>query len=421
MRKILSMVVAIFFTLALVCPAVSLADPEQNMILSVKKDPGGGYLNSDMDGVWYYGSLGFENLITGDPEGHTRWGAMAFSAGPPTDLDVGGFDFDSSEGDPPTSYTLDDATFSVDPDGVVHLNTNPGSQTTPPKGYLSQNREYLVVRHPTVWEPGVYDDIQIQIALGIKQGSGLDNSSLSGTYHLRVMEAYDTSTPDRSAATYWGTITFDGSGNWTIDDASAHNSDGTTENALNDTGTYAVSDDGSLTFTPSSGEIRYGQLSSNGNVMYASVGFETIDGYEHNGLLVGIKASGTTFSNADLSGEYYYVQLVIDNFEGARDGNVNWGLITFDGAGAFTLQLDVFDADDNSDRMMGSGTYSVGANGDVTMIVTQLDGQSVNTLSRGHISESGQFAALTSDGTNPPPPPGGGGGGGGGGCFISLF
>jgi hypothetical protein len=53
MRTTLSLTAVIIVSALLFCPATSLAEPEQNLILSIKKDPGDGYLNSDMDGVWY--------------------------------------------------------------------------------------------------------------------------------------------------------------------------------------------------------------------------------------------------------------------------------------------------------------------------------------------------------------------------------
>lgn len=86
-----------------------------------------------------------------------------------------------------------------------------------------------------------------------------------------------------------------------------------------------------------------------------------------------------------------------------------------------TLAFDVVDGEDNSDQLTGSGTYSVAVNGDVELTVTQVGGQAVNSVSRGHISADGQFAVLNSEGPSSSNPVNPDNSGGGGGCFISLL
>jgi hypothetical protein len=273
----------------------------------------------------------------------------------------------------------------------------------------------------------------IQMGLVIKQSTGLGNASLNGAYNFRSLEAYDTSTRDRSATAYWGAFTFDGQGGYTYDGAYGYTSDGAVEGPLSGSGTYSVNGDGSWTMIPGPGEPSLkGQLSYDGNGISAVAGFEKTAGYRHNGLLVGIKASSRTFSHADLIGEYYYVQLEVDDVEDIDDergGDVGWGVITFDGVGSFTFEFDDVDFEANSNQTKGSGTYSVNSSGYVEITFTQINSQSYCLTARGHLSGGGQLMNLNdiNDCSDPGEPDvdgnddDGGGSGSGGGCFITLI
>lgn len=411
--------------------ATSLVDIEQNLAICVKKDPVENYDSSDMNGNWYLGELGFVELGSNEPQARTLWGSLTFADG---DLSGIVFNYNSSRGageENPVSEPLPDGTsYHINSEGTVTIDINRENQSHPAQGYLSANRQYMVIRHPTVWDPGGDDFTLLQMALAIKQGAGLGNASLNGTYHIRNLEVYDTSTQDGSATSFWGTITFDGLGGYTYDDIHGYNSDYSVEGPLDGSGTYSVNTDGSFTMTPQPGEPSLkGQLSSDGNVILATMGFEKTTGYRHNGLLVGINTSGETFSNADLNGEYYYVQLEVDNMGDVypeRGGDVTWGVITFNGAGDFTFEFDDFDCAANSDPKTGSGSYSVSSSGYVEITFTQINSQSCCITARGHLSAGGQLMNLndmndctdssgTDDGGND-----GDGGGSGGGCFIQY-
>jgi hypothetical protein len=430
MRATKSIIVAVTIAVLLARAVTCLANIEQNLAICVKKDPVEGYDSDDMNSDWYLGELGFVDMGGNEPEARTLWGRLTFADG---DLSGVVFDYNSSRGpgeENPVSESLPvGALYSINSDGTVAIDINEGNQSHLPEGYLSANRQYMVIRHPTVWEPDGDASELLQMALVIKQSTGLGNASLNGTYYFRNLEAYDTSTLDRSATSFWGTMTFDGLGGYTYNDAYGYNSDGNIEGPLAGGGTYSVNTDGSMTITPEPGEPSlYGQLSSDGNVISATIGFEKAAGYRHNGLLVGIKASGRTFSDADLTGEYYYVQLEVDDMEDIfdeRGGDVTWGVITFNGSGGFTFEFDDFDSGAISNPKNGSGNYSVSSIGYVEITFTQINSQSCCITAQGHLSDGGQLMSLSdmNDCTDGSGANSGGGdsGGGGGGCFIKAI
>ncbi len=183
------------------------------------------------------------------------------------------------------------------------------------------------------------DDLSLHV--GIKQSSGLSNSTLSGTYTICE---YGTD-PDR----WTGRIEFtsDGAGNLTWQQIADTNGD-----TGSGSGTYSVADDGGLTI---GGQDAVGIVSASGNTFIL---VDTDASNDDLSLHVGIKQS-TGLSNSVLSGTYTMCEYGTD--PDRWTGRIEF---TFDGAGNLTWQQI---ADSNGDTGSGSGTYSVADDGELTI------------------------------------------------------
>jgi hypothetical protein len=387
----ISMVVLMTFTIA----AEAIAEPDQGLMICVKKDPAGNYVDTNLDGPWYFGALGLENYETGDPEGHTWWGTNTYnSSGTPWTMTVNGMDYDSSISGT-TPYT-GHYTYAVDSEGVVDFPaSDTPTSTSRPLGYLSANRQYFVGAHGTLWTDPDPDDIQFRMDMAIKQSAGKTNASLNGTYHIRDLEFYNISDASRSASVVWGTITFSDP-DYALEFYS-YDSDGTESAQKIDSGTYAVHDDGSIVFSQPNEPDLYGQLSPDDNVLFISMGRTSSHGPQ-NALKVGIKAT-SGYSNADLSGDYHLAFLVVHQMEDlSRDGELIWGTMHFDGNGVVTnFSLDEFWSDGDTGASTGSGTYMVNNCGTVIIALDTINGQPADPAPEfeGHLSSDGELMALT--------------------------
>ncbi len=429
-RRFLHWLIAGLMTLTV--PAAAMAAPDQGLMVCVKKDAAANYANADLDGNWYFGSLGLENYETANPEGHTWWGPVLFdSAGAPWTMTVNGTDYDTSI--PGSSSFAVDYTFSVNADGVVDFpTTDAGPSTTNPLGYLSANRQYFVGAHGTQWTTPIPNDLQFRMNVAIRQSTAKTNADLNGRYQIRDLEFFDASDAGRSASVVWGVLTFsDPDFSFEI---FSYDSDGTTSAQKTGVGTYTVNADGSIVLQQVGEPDSFGQLSADDNVFFISMGRTSSHG-PHNAMVVGIKeASG--YSNASLSGDYHMAFLVVHRMEDpSRDGELIWGNMSFDGAGNVTnLTLDEFWSDGLTEAATASGTYSLDSGGTVIITLDTIDGQPANPAPEfeGYLSSDGELMALsfTDQGaigpvnnTNPvnPASNSNSGGGGGGGCFIHAL
>jgi hypothetical protein len=410
---------------------ITTAKLKQSLMICVKKDSAGNYQDADVEGSWYTGALGVVDFGSKDPLAHTLWGTMNFEAGSPGVVSVTDQEFDSIYGLLNSAETQAD--YSVDPDGIVHINTQATIQTQPPQGFLSESREYMAIVHPTRWNDQTPGDIQVQMGISIKHSSGKDNTHLNGTFHLRNLEFFDTSSKDRKACLTEGTITFS-NGKYTCQ-TTRYNSDGKISNPATAKGTYSVDSNGRIVFNQADGPEFYGQLSKDDSALFICYGDQAEGGTMHNALGTGMK-SGAGFTAADLSGDYYAVIFDVHDMQGSgRDCNLGRGIFAFDGAGRITFSdSDAFFANGTSEPRSGSGTYQVKSTGEVRMTIDTVNGLSQKVVFAGHLSNDRQLMALTraegiatsDSGTTETPGDGGsggsgGGGGGGGGCFLQTL
>jgi hypothetical protein len=329
-------------------------------------------------------------------------------------------DGDSFSSDSGLSNFLESGTYDVHDDGLVDLDIQ--SQQTDLKGYLSANKQYLVIRHPTAW---AVDDIMLKVGLGIKQGGSYTAINMNGTYYFHDMEIYNAGNPDREASIVRGTLAVNAPA-WSLT-YTAFDSDGSSSTG-GENGTFTMNPDGSFLLTPASGHpVGHGQLSSDFKVLFMVFGEQHPDSTIQNALAVGIKQSNHAYLLADLNGVYNFNELHIYNMEAIadddRDGTVSWGDVAFDGAGNFTYAVSGFDADASTSSATGSGVYTVSTNGEVQFNVTEENGQPFQATFSGHLSDDGQILALTraehaSSGGSGGSGDASGEEGGGAGCFI---
>jgi hypothetical protein len=392
-------------------------------MICVKKDSAGNYQDMDVQGAWYTAALGVENFASKDLLARTLWGTMNFEAGSPSAVSVTDQEFDSIYGLLNSAETQAD--YTVDPDGVVHINTHATIQTQPPQGFLSESREYMAIAHPTRWTDQTPGDIQVQMGISIKQSSDKKDANLDGTFQLINLEFFNASTKDRKASLVTGTIIF-ASPKFTSKIIS-YDSNGRISTSRTTEGTYAVKSNGSIVFSQSKGPEFYGQLSPDENVVFFCYGDQQADNTMHNGLGVGIK-SASGYTEADLSGDYFAeIFDVLDMQGAARDSDVANGKFAFDGTGLVTFsEIDAFYANGTSEKKSGSGTYEVENTGKVIITIDTVNGQPQNAVFEGHLSSDRQIMALTrADGitvsgsgdTETPQDSGGGGGG----CFLQTL
>jgi len=182
-----------------------------------------------------------------------------------------------SDGTPP--FPIDDINYSVDTDGFLTLNPEPGVPTEW-HGMVSADGSVFTITKEDADEPG--------IVIGIRKSSGMSNASTKGTYLMCEFtdDIDDLDLPSQSADDpYTGLmeIKMDGEGNGTFRRLYASSSD-----SESGTFTYSITSDGVLTVTPPDAIIVNGIVSADGHI------FTLVQTRPDNpGIIFGIKKSPT--------------------------------------------------------------------------------------------------------------------------------
>jgi hypothetical protein len=276
-------------------------------------------------------------------------------------------------------------TYAVATDGTLTIGWNVGSiffQASTITGGLSADGNSLVASQTTFG-----DLASPRVLFGIKQGkTNFSNANLTGSY---TAVRYDyNSTGDSGGLS---TVTFDGAGNFagtgTLNNAG-------TVSSMAVSGTYTVAADGTLTISPTGGSTITGGLSADGNTLVTS---QTNAGVSPE-ILVGIKQGQSNFSNASLKGTFTLIThaynstgdlgtLLTVTFDGA--GN-------FDGTGAQNLALTV-------SSMAVSGTYTVAAEGTLTISPTGGSTSTGGSTITGGLSANGSTLVASQTTSSHPP------------------
>jgi uncharacterized protein YodC (DUF2158 family) len=343
-----------------------------------------------------------------------------------------------------TTYSTDSdtdiGTYSVLSDGTVTITFSDGDGT----GMLSSDGNTIVFSEAEFEDSEQWGSISFGV--GVKQGSGFNNSSLSGTYVMQIFR----SGFHGGVGGAWGEndelnveeieFVFDGAGNFTssftedqinrellnilVDldpgpgtDHGLQNTYNTTHSTDSDTdfGTYSVASDGTFTVTFNDGSGGTAMLNSDGNNFVFSEG--VFENSEQRGSMefgVGVK-QGSGFDNSSLSGTYV-MHIFHSGFQGVGTGG--WGVndelrseeieFIFDGAGNFTSSFtegqinrelldqlllylpgdyvleNTYDTIYTTDSDTDFGTYSVASDGTVTVTFTGGDGGTAMLSSDGN-------------------------------------
>lgn len=111
----------------------------------------------------------------------------------------------------------------------------------------------------------VSEEAEQSVGVGIKEaGSGHSDASLSGDYEL-----IDFSSDGVRAVSSLATVRFDGIGGYTMTGRFSLSGEAA-DQLFEDSGTYSVSGDGSLVFTPSAGPLHNGVISAAGDLFIYS-------------------------------------------------------------------------------------------------------------------------------------------------------
>jgi hypothetical protein len=192
---------------------------------------------------------------------------------------------------------------------------------------------------------------QAYIDFEVKQGqNSLTNADLVGTYTLVT---YGSS---GDSGSLW-TLTADGSGNFV--GLEVQNTAGVITPSRPVTGTYAVGADGVLTVTPDTGPPLSGGVSADGDTLVLS----QLTSGQKPSITVGIKPAQSGLTIQDVLGTYAIARQESSGDKGSLL------TLTFDGAGNISGTGRSNDTGTISD-VMPAGTYSVGADGTLTVSLT---------------------------------------------------
>ncbi|MBR9979426.1 MAG: hypothetical protein KFF50_00220 [Desulfatitalea sp.] len=409
-----------------------------NMIIATKK--GEHYTDTEELNGFHINQLGFYGINTLFPASESIWASLDFSLTPPISWTLLGTAYQSDTAFPIAFST--NGGYAFDPDeGIVDMDIPAGSQPGL-EAYLSANRQAMIVRHATTDDP---EGPVLKIGLALKSGSeAYGNGHLNGTYHFRGKEFLNFHAADMEASILWGTMTFDGNGEWETSLSLLSSSTGNVPVNVTAGGFYTVATNGALTLVFDGGPTLHGHLSADTEIFVLSIGeqVETEPAPRANSLLVGMKTANGDHAASDLDGDFVYSELQVYNIEASsaadRDGSVAWGTISFDGSGGFTGLFNALNAQTGTTASNNqvTGTYALATNGDLELTITERNGEPTTQIFNGHLSSDGQVMVLTriedvaapddddgddDDGSGGDGGSSGGGGSGGGGCFIGAL
>jgi uncharacterized protein (TIGR03437 family) len=188
--------------------------------------------------------------------------------------------------------------------------------------------------------------IQLSLAAalcGIAAGQSWDstgNGLLNGNYYFRevVWLVGDNSGNLSEATSFYGNISFDGNGNYTINNAQAFDSSNGAPASFSATGTYSISASGYgfLSSPVSTGDVIYGSVAQG---IFTASTTETKAGF--NDLFIAAKLASPNPTNSSFSGNYTMMSMdfidgtpanTIDTqFQLNPDGNGNVGAVSVNG------------------------------------------------------------------------------------------
>ena len=342
----------------------------QNLLIGVKKDAGGGFNNAYLNGRYWFRRLGIHDFETNYREAETCYGYIDFNgagswAGQATCFDSDGI----SESIPSFS-----GTYSVNTNGSFTFIFNTSIDT----GHISSDRNFAILSEGSVDSSGINQGIITAVKA---PDNPFSRSDLNGTWQERDLEVRDFEEDFREASACKGTIVINNP-NWN-GNFNCFESDGTTDvDTLS--GTYTITGNTFDFFITGYSAVAFSAyLSRDGNILTFTHGSSLFGDI---GLFKGIalKKTTKTYTNADLSGTYFFHDAYIEDFvTDNREFSITVGALTFDGNGNWTGTANSFDSDGSSGSGNISGNYSVNSDGSFTLTVTS---ETPNETLTGNIS-----------------------------------
>jgi len=338
-------------------PLVAKGEIAQNLIIGVKQDSGGGFTNADLNDRYWFRRLGIHNFETSYREAQTCYGYIDFNGAGSW---AGGgtcFDSDGTSGAIPSF----NGTYSVNTIGSFTFIFNEEINT----GHISSDRNFAILSDGFVDSHGIHQGIVTAVKA---PDNPFSRSDLNGTWQERDLEVRDFEEDFREASACKGTIVINNP-NWN-GNFNCFESDGTTD-IDTVSGTYTITGNAFDFFITGYSAVAFSAyLSRDGNILTFTHGSSSFGDI---GLFKGIalKKTTKTYTNADLSGTYFFHDAYIEDFgTDNREFSITVGAVTFDGNGNWTGTANSFDSDGSSGSGNISGNYSVNSDGFFTLIVT---------------------------------------------------
>jgi hypothetical protein len=263
------------------------------------------------------------------------------------------------------------AQFAVAADGTTTFTTTSAGQFPPfQQGGLTTDGEVLLTTNVSAASTPSF------IVMGREQSS-VATTTIQGAYATCTFAA-----PMAEGLAEWTTTTFDGAGNWSNPPVDMNLAGVFSTASSGDSGTYAVSSDGTMTTTGGMGPMR-------GSVFYTGE-LVVLGGIDGDTMPPRIQVSvrkGTGTSLATFSGAYWFVGIRTDEATGASTSTV--GTATADGAGNLTYSAALENGSGSiTTGLAGTDTYTVDGNGNLTL---------TTGLRAGGISASGRVAVVAGE------------------------
>jgi hypothetical protein len=369
--------VFLIFGIVLGSPLVAKGKIIQSLLIGVKQDSGGGFTNADLNYTSWFRNLSFQNFETNNPTANITYGTVNFDGNGNWTGAATEFDSDGT-----TESGMLNGTYRVSADGsfdfiIKAMAPDPDQTLT---GHISRDadRQFGVLSQGEVSSGNNHQGI---ITFVRAPDNPFDLADLNGTWQFRDLELRNFEEDFREASACTVTIVINNP-NWTVD-FNCFESDGTTD-IDTISGTYTFTGDSFNFFETGDPAVLFSAYRSrDGNILILSRGASS--GGEI-GMFKGIafKKAIKTFTNADLSGAYFFHDVVFEGFEtDGREASINVGTVTFDGNGNWTGTAQYFGSDGVSGSDNISGTFSVNSDGSFTFIETS---ETPNQTLTGNIS-----------------------------------
>jgi hypothetical protein len=368
MFRKLTLISVLFIILGIVLggPLVAKGEIAQSLLIGVKKDSGGEFTNGDLNGRYYFRRLGVENFERSDRESEICFGYIDFNGIGSWDGSVTCFDSDGTSGSPPSF----NGTYSVNTNGSFTFIFDEDIST----GHISSDRNFAILSDGFIDDGDIIQGIVTALKVS---DSSLSWGDLNGTWTYRDLELHE----NYGDAVTCSLLLVCNNGNWNAS-AECLDSDGSTETGTA-SGTYVVNGKAFDFYETGNPEVMISAYLSKDKNTFIFTRASFLENEFFKGIAV--KKGAKTFTNADLSGTYFFHDAYIEDFlTDNREFSVTVGDITFDGNGNWTGSGISFDSDGSSGSGNISGTYSVNSDGFFILIVTS---ETPNDTLTGNISD----------------------------------